>query len=121
MEQERPEGLPQYEGRKELNPMALLDKYMTDEQKKYVRFAYEMAVSIMLVVALQMYNVAYAEGSADCRISLHKQGEFYNFYDLNYTSIPPELQNISVREIGSDKVVPVVFVIPNNTFDPEKF
>jgi hypothetical protein len=90
--------------------MALLDKYLTENQKKYIRLAYELAISIMLVISLEMYNAAYAEGSADCKIWMHRQGEFYNFYDVNYTSVPTELQNISVMEIGTNVTVPVMLL-----------
>jgi hypothetical protein len=96
--------------------MAILDYMMTENQKKYVRLAYELAISIMLVIALQYASFAYDEGSADCKIFFLKQGHFYGFDDINITtpSLYNYMNNISIREIGTNETIPILLYPPTS-------
>jgi len=67
--------------------MGFFDDRYTENQKKYIRFSYEMAISIMLVIALEYAHIAYEEGSADCRIAWEKRDIFYSFDEMNFTDV----------------------------------
>ena len=62
--------------------MGFYDHKMTENQKKYIRLGYEVAISLMLVFALKWGNMAYYEGGADCNISKYKVAENYGLEDF---------------------------------------
>jgi len=62
--------------------MGFFDDRFTESQKKWIRFSYEMAISLMLVMALKYSSMAHDEGASDCKIAQYKLAEVYGLEDI---------------------------------------
>ena len=66
--------------------MGFFDDKLSSKQRKWIRFSYEMGLSIMLVIALKYGNMAFDEGAKLCNEARQEWGKQFGIDGIiNFT------------------------------------